>query len=196
MSSAEIVGLALTVALLGAVVGAIVTAVAGVYRQRCGSSRRLLEGYAAWLAARKTHTRTSLSFVAAFRALAMEDRASDYFLLRRDEAQRARSIWCNALSELDRAESALLTMVAEGSVLAAIRRFPRVTPHQLREAIDGELAASDSLRAAVRRLDDRATDFVIARTHAPETRELPLTLLAGRALAFMATIVDRLGGRR
>ncbi len=118
MSSEEVVGLMLTVALLSATAGTAVTA--AVILRRSGMSQwrmRRVDAYARWLAAWMTLSRVSASFVAAFRALATERRDSEYFALRRHEAQRARAAWSDAMRELDRAEAALIA----GTVAPSIR---------------------------------------------------------------------------
>ncbi len=109
MSSGETVGLVLLAVLCSVLPTAALAVVIAEWRFRKGDRCvRRLEAYAGWLAARTILSRASISFVSAFRSLAVEPVQSNYAALRSAEAQRARSAWSDALKELDRAEAALI----------------------------------------------------------------------------------------
>jgi hypothetical protein len=160
MSWDETVGLMLSVALLSGVVGAALAA--GFVRRREGREAdhaRAVEAYARWLAARLTLSRASLSFVAAFRALAAERRESTFFPLRTEEAQRARALWCETSRDLDLAEATLLTTISDSGFPAQIGALERVSAEVLRAAINGDPAAFDGLVQQLRAADQRAVEF-------------------------------------
>ena len=169
MSWDETVGLMLSVALLSGVVGAALAA--GFVRRREAREAdhaRAVEAYARWLAARLTLSRTSLSFVAAFRALAAERRESTYFPLRTKEAQRARALWCETSRDLDLAEATLLTTISDSGFPAQLGALERVSAEVLRAAINGDPAAFDGLVQQLRAADQRAVEF--ARAAAARSR--------------------------
>ncbi len=169
MSWDETVGLMLSVALLSGVVGAALAA--GFVRRREARETdhaRVVEAYARWLAARLTLSRASLSFVAAFRALAAERRESTYFSLRTEEAQRARALWCETSRDLDLTEATLLTTISDSGFPAQIGALERVSAEVLRAAINGAPAAFDGLVQQLRAADQRAVEF--ARAAAASSR--------------------------
>ena len=112
MSSGEVVGLLLTVMLLGVAASGAVAWLIWHRSSRLRESHvRRIDASAEWLAARVTLTRTSISFVTAFRELAAAHGNADAIALRRDEAQRARAAWCDARRELDRAEGRIKVLL-------------------------------------------------------------------------------------
>ncbi|MFH1111241.1 MAG: hypothetical protein V1790_18895 [Planctomycetota bacterium] len=169
MSWDETVGLMLSVALLSGVIGAALAA--GFVRRREAREAdraRAVEAYARWLAARLTLSRASLSFVAAFRALAAERRESTYFPLRTEEAQRARALWCETSRDLDLAEATLMTMISDSGFQAQMAASERVSAEVLRTAINGAPATFDGLVQQLRAADQRAVEF--ARAAAASSR--------------------------
>jgi hypothetical protein len=183
----EFVGLILTAAMLGVATGASFTAVIAVYRERSTSQRtRRCDAFAAWLAARKGLSRASASFVAAFRALALEKPESVHLPLRREEAQRARAAWCDAARELDRAEAMLLLWSGDPRTREDLARFERPAVERLRAAIDGDARRANALLEQIRDTDDRATEF--ARTAAAKamgSRKPGRVRTARRSLAMV-----------
>ena len=165
MSWDETIGLMLSVALLSGVVGAALAA--GFVRRREAREAdraREADAYVRWLAARLTLSRASVSFVAAFRALAAERRESAYFSLRSEEAQRARAFLCEAASALDLAEATLITTISDPNLQTQIASFERCTAEALRTAINGDQATVDALVQQLRAADQRAVELVRATT--------------------------------
>lgn len=191
MSISEIVGLVLTVASLAAAVSVMATLVILMRRDRHAEVRlRRVDAYAQWLAGRKAVTRASLSFLAAFRALAAERRDSQYFSLRRDEAQRTRAAWSDSMRELDRAEAALLAWSADPSIHEKLAQLKRVSPEALHKAISGHQQDVDQLTRQLRAEDQDAAKLVRAATttaRGPGPRG-PGTL--ARVTAYTQSIVD------
>ncbi|MEK7757675.1 MAG: hypothetical protein AAB385_10740, partial [Planctomycetota bacterium] len=152
MSWDEIVGLALTAALIGGAVGAVLAALVArsgvaLAERRAGlilaeplkgGSADATQTYARWLAARLTFSRASASFVAAFRALAVERRDSPQFPLRLEEAQRARVSWSEASRDLDFAEAMLLTSVHDPAIDQRLGEFEHVSAEALRAVVAGD----------------------------------------------------------
>jgi hypothetical protein len=99
--------------------------------------------------------------VAAFRALAAERRESTYFSLRKEEAQRARALWCETSRDLDLAE-ATLTTISDSGFQTQIAASERVSAEVLRTAINGAPAAFDDLVQQLRAADQRAVEFARA----------------------------------
>ncbi|MGB2985586.1 MAG: hypothetical protein WBE26_06855 [Phycisphaerae bacterium] len=191
MSQGEIVGLLLTVALLAAIVGAVLTAVAALRRDRAAELRtRQIDAYAQWLAARMTLSRASVSFVVAFRALAAQRRDSDYFLLRRDEAQRARADWCDARRELDRAEAVLVAWSDDPSIRKQLARFDLVAPDVLRLAINSDQGDVDRLAQRLHDADQRAAEFVHAATASTRASRFPARKRLTVAADYVESIVE------
>lgn len=196
MSTDEIVGLILTTALFSGVGGVVLTAMIAAGRDRMAGIRaRRMDAYARWLAARWTLTRASISFVAAFRALAAENRKSDYFGLRRHEAQRARSAWCDAIQELDCAEAALVTWSADPSIREHLAQFQAVPPDTLREAINSTQEDVDRLSQRLREADGHAAEFVRAATADTRARGSPHRAWFTRVGSYIESIVDHWGQR-
>ena len=197
MSTGELVGLICTVALLAAVAGALVTAVVAGRHSRAAEIRlRRVDVYAQWLAAHFATTRASVSFVTAFRALAVVKQDSEYFSLRQEEAQRARAAWCDAMSELDRAEAALLVWSTDPSIRTHLARFERISPETLRSAIDGHRQNVARLIERLRNADDRAAEFVRAATKEARPRRLGHGETLSRIRAYVGSIVNHLSRKR
>ena len=161
MSAGEVAGMAALAGLCGVVAGATITILV-TSRALHGTERRgqRVDVYTRWLGARLTASRASLSFVAAFRALAAERRDSVYFALRTDEAQRARGYWCDAIRQLDLAEAALIAFGAVGPEVNPCDQFFRIGPDALRRAINGDEIDVDALAQDLHRADRAAIDYV------------------------------------
>ena len=161
MSLGEIVGLMLSVALLSGVVGAALAAALMRKREACEADHaRAAEACVRWLAARLTLSRASVSFIAAFRALAAERRDSAYFPLRVEEAQRSRALWSEASGDLDLAEATLIAGIHDPATQQRLAGFDRVAAEALRSAVHGDQAAAEALVQQLRTADHRAIDFV------------------------------------
>lgn len=192
MSTGELIGLLATVVLLAVVAGAAATAVVAARRGGAADARmRRIDVYAQWLAAHKTLARASTSFVAAFRALAAEHRDALYFSLRRDEAQRARAAWCDAMRELDRAEAALVAWVADPSIHKQLALFQRVRPEALRGAIDGDQADVDRLSHELYGANELAAKFVQQAIGQARGGQSATRRLLARAAKHAETIVHQ-----
>lgn len=192
MSIGEVVGLLLTATTLAAVTGACFYNLAAQRRRRVDESWiRRRDDRAHWLGAQRTLCRASLSFVAAFRALAKEPRESRYFTLRLAEAQRARQSWCAAMSELDRAEAGLLTWSDDPDVRKLIDDVGRVTPAALRLAINGDDGGVRELREALENRVEKAHGWVQSamRDTRPERTRIGETI--ERCTGYVRTIMDR-----
>lgn len=197
MSVSEIVGLALTFTLLGVTIGAIVAVVLVSRREwRREEHARRLDAYARWLASRLTLTRTSISFVAAFRALEARRHESTFLPLRRDEAQRARRAWCDAAAEHDQARASLIVWSHEPSLCERLGGLDPVTPDLLRSAIDGDAHSFDQLVRQLRDGDRHALEVIrsFASLRTGVVRPYPLPRPLARLVASVAFIVDRLRG--
>lgn len=163
MTVGEVVGLTVVALLLGAAAGVGIGMLLMARLMRSGYARRSSsESYAKWLAARFTHGRASVSFVAAFRALASEARGSPNFQLRLEEAQRARADWIESVRLLDGAESLVIASTLDPTVRERLRAFHSVGAGNLRAAIDGPLIAADRFRRSVRQADEAAIDFMLS----------------------------------
>ncbi len=192
MSSGEIIGLLATVVLLAGGAGAAATAAVAARRGVAADARmRRIDAYAQWLAAHKTLARASASFVAAFRALAVEHRDAVYFSLRRDEAQRARAAWCDAMRELDRAEASLVAWSADPSIHKQLARFQRVRPEALRAAIDGNQSDVDSLSHELHGANELAAKVVLRATAKARGKRSAAAGLLARVMAHAETIVHQ-----
>jgi hypothetical protein len=189
MSIGEVVGLTLTVAVFGAAAGAAVAAAIIAWSRR-GTSRRMRydDAFAQWLAAWMNLSRTSVSLVAAFRALAAEGHDSEYFSLRQDEAQRARAAWCDAMRELDRAEAGLVARSAS-PIRADLARFVRVSPAALRAAINGDQQDVDALVKQLGRTTTRVAEFVEATAIGEHSVRPPMNEFLTRAGSRVQAIV-------
>jgi hypothetical protein len=161
MSLGEGIGLALTAGLIGGLVGAVLMAAITLRRNREGQrSQDTIAAYAEWLAARLALSRACGSFVAAFRSLAIEPRDGPNLALRTQEAQRARSQWCDAMRDLDLAEAALL---AGGLRLPSDGKehfSDRMNPDALRRAINGDFYEVNTLHQELRRSDRQAIEHI------------------------------------
>lgn len=191
MPTGELIGLISTVTLLAAAAGAVVSAVVVVRRDRAAEIRlRRVDVYAQWLASYLAATRASVSFVTAFRALAVVKRDSEYFSLRQDEAQRARTAWSDAMGELDHAVAALLVWSVDESIRSRLGRFERVSPETLRATIDGHRRNVARLIQRLRDADERAAEFVRTSTAGARPRRPSRGVLLTRAEAYIESIVD------
>jgi hypothetical protein len=191
VSNDELIGMIATAALLGGVIGAVVASWSTAIRRRADAlSVRRADAYAQWLAARVTLTRASLSFVSSFRALAVERNDSPNLPLRREEAQRTRTAWSDAVRELDRAEAALLVWSHDPKVRTKLVDLGRPTPRRLQEAIDGDGRQVRALFAQMHQADERAAEFaqqVAAGLHRPSS--------VGQVVRQSAFVVDRIVAR-
>jgi uncharacterized membrane protein YedE/YeeE len=157
MSVGEWIGFALTVALLAGAAGVGMGARLGQKRSAgMRHRRRVADACAYWLAARWTLSRTSMSFVAAFRALGAEPRDAPNYELREQEAQRARGHWCEAMGEFDRREAALVIFaLSEGIPYSP---SDRVDAEELRAAIQGDARGVAALRIRLQAADRDAME--------------------------------------
>jgi len=147
------------------------------------------DALARWLAAWMNLSRTSVSLVAAFRALAAEAHSSEYFSLRQDEAQRARAAWCDAMRELDRAEAGLVARSAS-PIRADLAHFVRASPAALRAAINGNQRDVDALIEQLGGTTARVAEFVEATAIGEHSIRSPARELLTRAAARMQAIVQ------
>jgi len=194
MQPAELAGLIISVAFAGLAIGVAVTMLIVVRKDRNAELHiRRTDAWAEWLAARTTLTRASISFVAAFRALAAESEDSKYYGLRQDEAQRARSAWYEAMRELDRCEAALVAWSIDPNIRSQLDKFERVSADALRSAVDGGESELAEFKDRLHRLDGRAVEFV--RASAGDARREPSWIAQQilRGVRFASAIVDNWG---
>jgi len=151
-----------------------------------GALRRkaVIDAYAGWLAARLTLSRTTLSFVASFRALGAEPRDSAYYALRTNEAQRARQDWCDGMQALDRAEAEIIAWSKDADICTRLAQFVRNSSDLIRRAIDPDSDGITGLIDHFRKTDRDAIRFVRARV-----KVSPF----GRIKSFLRTFVGRSG---
>ena len=198
MSVGEVVGLVITVGLLGVIAGGMLTALLAVRSSRLDTIRqRRAAALSHWLAARLTLSRCANSFIAAFRALAFEPRGSSLRALRLDEAQRARARLFAALRDLDRAEADLITRVPDPAIHLQLDSFKRLTPEELRAAIDGDSKNVATLVGKFRRDDQRAIAFVrfTAARIGTGNGQSPLRDLVDRLAVLARSTLDQWGRR-
>lgn len=194
MQPVELVGLVISVALAGLAIGIAAALLIAARKDRNAELHiRRTDAYAQWLAAQTTLTRTSMSLVAAFRALAAETEESKYYSLRQDEAQRARSHWCEAMHELDLAEAALVAWSTDPDIRTKLDRFERVTAEALRAAIDGGDTEVETLRQRLHRSDEGAAAFVRASMGDASREPSWLVEQLRRVIRFASSIVDNWG---
>lgn len=192
MSAGEVIGLVLTVAFFSAA-GALCLAALASRRLRHNASwqRRRREVFVAWLANWMTVSRTSASFVVAFRALASEPANSANHALRREEAQRARSDWCSAMRELDRAEAALIVWCDDPEARAHLARFDRVKPIMLQAAIDGDARDVQQLLAELQSQTASVQAFVVHWISDCPSRRGSARERIVRVLAFANRVIEQ-----
>jgi len=193
MSLGEIVGLCLTTGLLGGLLGVVAGA---LLARRRGEARSLqLEqrrAIARWGAARRTLGRATASFVAAFRALSAEDRASSAYSLREQEAQRARAAWFACCREVDRADAVSLVVGLEA--LAEIHRDEATTdPRAIRAAIDGSKEEAAAFAARLKEAD-RSTESIM-RAQIRATQTAGPARLTHALFRCMSALIDRFSRR-
>ena len=192
MSIGEIVVLAIGAGLFGGAVGAVLVTVVMTRRDRAAQARyRLMDAHVRWLAARKCLTRASGSVVAAFRSLAVEPCDSPYFSLRSDEAQRARSQWCDAMGDLHLAEAELIAYSPNGTEAEYAGRFPCIGANALRAAIEGDEADVDQLMRNLRAIDQRAAEYVRAVTAGVLPPQQRLWRLVARSAGHLESMVEQ-----
>jgi len=161
MAAGQVACLVLVGVLIGVAVGtALALHLTSRGSQSVARHGSLADRHARWLAARLTVSRASLSFVAAFRALAAERRDSIHLTLRTEEAQRARAHWCEAMRELDLAQAA---MIAHGEIdpqLESLFGSSPVGGALLRQAVNGDEREVARLVQRLGEADRASVDFV------------------------------------
>ena len=199
MSPGEVAGLALLAGLFGGVAGAVLVGVIISARRAWIAQRRKeqIDAYAGWLAARLTLSRACGLFVTAFRALAAEPRESVYFSLRMEEAQRARTQWCDAVRQLDLAEATLLAWAADPSVVQQCAPLDCIDAGALRQAINGTEGDADRLFQQLRRADRVAIDRARKATADIQARGSLRTwgAMLARTTAHLESIVSHWSAR-
>ncbi|MFQ5494686.1 MAG: hypothetical protein ACE5EX_04835 [Phycisphaerae bacterium] len=197
MSVSEVAGLVLTAGLLGAAVGIAVAAALIGHRHhldRLESQRR--QSLAGWLAARLTLNRASLSFAAAYRALAAERSGLEAVALRREEVQRARAAWCDALCDYDRAKAALLVWNHGNGLWEKLTALERHLPDAIQAALCGEPADLERLAARLRRLDVSSAGVVRSTLANHRTRSVHWPTPLARMADSFTGIMHRVGRSR
>ena len=205
MSWDEIVGLALTAALIGGAVGAALAVLvarsgAALAERQAGlilaeplkgGSADATQTYVRWLAARLTFSRASASFVAAFRTLAAERRDSPLFLLRMEEARQARVSWSEVSRDLDFAEAMLLTSIHDPAIDRRLGECEHVSAEALRDVVAGESKGVEKWLQELRASDRSALDFVRGATANTHRNQSIWCKRLARLTTPIRTIVDR-----
>lgn len=192
MSIGEVVGLLLTATVLAAVTGACFYQLTARRRRRADESWiRRRDAYAHWLGIHMALSNASLSFVAAFRALAKEPGESRYFTLRLQEAQRARQAWCTAMSEMDRVEAMLVVWSDDADVRKKIGELGRVTPVALRRAIHGDEGGVSELRALLEHRVEQAHGWVQSAMRDTRCQRTRFSEAIERCTRYVRMIMDR-----
>lgn len=194
MSVGEIVGLAATTLLVGLLMGLwIGVSIRGGHEPRPPCRRDRIDAYARWLAARRSLSRASTSLVAAFRSMAAEPQAAANHALRRDEAQRGRAFWCEAMRKLDQAEAALVVqdfLFDNGH--SAWADVDRVDAAALQVAINGTNSDVERLIGSLATTDERARTVVREAVTRLDRRRPGIVGQWARALQrWIAVVVDR-----
>ncbi len=192
MSWDEIVGLTITAALVGGVVGAALTAlVARCCATLAARQEHITQTYARWLAARLTFSRASASFVAAFRALATERRDSPQFPLQLEDARRARDSWSQASRDLNYAEAMLLTSVHDPAIERGLTEFERVSAEDLRAVVVGDSKGVENWLQDIHVTDQSILDFVRSATANSHGNQTTWCKRLSRLSTPIRSIVDR-----
>lgn len=179
--------------LVGMAMGAALCIIGWSFRSE-GALRRksAIDAYAGWLAARLTLSRTTLSFVASFRALAAEPADSAYYPLRTNEAQRARQDWCDGMKDLDRAEATLIAWSKDPDICTKLAQFDRIGSDLIRRAINRDTAGVTELLAHFRQTDRDAIQFVRSEADVSRIKSVTgsLATLLGRSSEAVGSIVE------
>lgn len=180
MTSSELIGYSLTIALLGIAIG-VFTSWLISSRAHFNDRASWQEAWQRWLAARLRLTRTSLSFVTSFRALASTRKNDHYYSLRCDEAQRTRADWCAAMTELEQAQAALTVRCQSTMLYEQVSQIRGVSATQLRQAIHGNVEHVQKFALQLRGLDDTAVSLTRMNTtlSAPRRRGIKPRLVNG-----------------
>jgi hypothetical protein len=189
VSAGEVVGLSLTVALFAFLAGVIL----GTSRDRRDSSpaRDRAERNAVlsrFLSARRAATRASLTFVAAFRALAGTEEASVHRRMRVGEAHASRRRLRDALDRLNRAEADVIVWFPDRE--RTDQRNGSLDVATMRAAIDGTDSDVATLQKRLRDADRLAATRV--RAWAKTSGDPPRQLIAGDFVGTIRSALDRL----
>ncbi len=144
----------------GAGVVALIVLVVNWRTDSAGRRNRHQEIISRWLAARLTATRSAKSVVAAFRSLSLVKPVSSDHSLRVEEMQRARADWCDAMRELDRAESEMIVLGLDDSIGLAKVMSDRISVDALRVAIHGSPQDVSALHEALEKSDEEVRAHV------------------------------------
>lgn len=137
MSDTEIVALVITAALGGVGTGlGIATTVMLKRADRATASFKVIDAYAAWLAARKCFTRCCWSLVVAKRRLRTSEPMSPVAAGRRADVDRILAEWRQTASDLDTAEAALIAWSPDLSTADTITKHPRCWDCDIQLAAD------------------------------------------------------------
>jgi|CXWL01.1.fsa_nt_gi hypothetical protein len=123
MPPVEIVGLLMTAALVGALIGGFLTARSVNAARRAAHEEHFIEALILWLACRRNWRQTALVLVRAVRALAQEPRDSIRFEKLCKAARRAKKKFRQGTDQLRLAEAAMETW--RGDALSTLSDPPR-----------------------------------------------------------------------
>lgn len=165
MSTGEVFGLAIMVSIISGLVSAVVVSAMLIRRRERSHLRaRLIDGYAAWLAARLTLSKASCSFVSASRALRAEPQESPHAMLKAQEVQRARAQFSEAVRELDLAEATIIAWSDDSRTHERLAVLDHIGSESLSGTINGNETDVDALHERVRQNDLRSVEFVLNAT--------------------------------
>jgi len=190
MSTAEIVGLALTALFAGIIVGAMLSFGFAGRRRRQAIEETRRKALLEWLSARKQLSRSYLSFVAAQRAFASEAEDSPRFDFRCEETLRARSELSDAQRRLDEAVTQLTGAFDDPLVGQRLHELSQPPADEVRGAVNGTTQDVERLARALAEVNGRSEAFTLhERNRIPQS--IPKRLI--RSLTtWSGGILDRL----
>ena len=197
MTAAEIVGTLLTALLLGTLNGALLAKAWQERRRRVrGLREQQISAYRDWLAAQKVLTRTSLAFVASYRALTSTDSETTTQDLKRRMFLQTRSNWNDAISELDRAEASLVVWCDEPETTQAFSKMTRSAKQIVQIVFQRDPANLDALIDDLRAQDEHAVALVQSVTERNRLRHDGLIHILDRLITSFQSMANRWIGTR
>jgi hypothetical protein len=189
MQPLELVGLATTALLVGALVGGFVTARSARAARRAAHEERFIESLVQWLAARRAWRQSAEVLVRTARRLAQEPRQSLRFAKYCRTARAARRVFQRTTDQLVMAEAAM--DVWRGDALGRLGDAPRQpTPGQVRRvALRGGAERIESLQRRLNLADPADIEWVRRERIQMRSRSSLLGLVGTWAQRFVWRVV-------